>query len=126
MIIQRLIAPAVKGLSRLLRNSSGTFTCSGELADGTKHSVSTESHFYRFGPRILVIRDGQVQRLTGLFAIVTKYENGVLTRCLPALFDLEGGDELHLTGVQRKYRALNPPLLDREPMFRDGDGTCFG
>lgn len=87
------------------------------------------SHNYLslLGPRVLVLRDGKLLRLTGVFSVtIVKDERGEVRSCKPFLLTLQTGDQTYFCGAaQRKYRELYPPQDRGEPMFTDGE-VSFG
>lgn len=122
MIIQKIFAHIVRIISSLLRCSR-----SGSSSSEEGKGPGVWEHLYTFGPRVLVVRDGKLLRLTGIFSVIITYgEKGELESCNFFLLTREPGDETYFgREAQLKCQELCPRPDYSNPMFTDGS-TSFG
>lgn len=129
MIFQKLLAFAARRISSLFRLTH----MYNPYTDANGKELVNEDHLST-GPRLLVIRNGKVLRLCGLFNIVIvaersgdDYRAKPIVSCHFFYFTIQPGDEVCIgKSALRKYNELNPPQPYHEPMFQDGSGCSFG
>lgn len=119
MILQKILALFVQITSRLMRCGSD----SSPIGEG----LVSHNHLSLLGPRVLVLRDGKLLRLTGVFSVtIVKDERDRVRSCKPFLLTRQNGDQTYFgDAAQRKYQELYPQQDRGEPMFTDGE-VSFG
>ncbi|HEY0907723.1 MAG TPA: hypothetical protein VGE35_00030 [Candidatus Paceibacterota bacterium] len=82
---------------------------SSEWRPGSENAASARDYFSLIGPRMLMVRDETVVRLTGVFTVIALFdESGKLISCRPAYFMQKRGDTVIFgPRVQTEYRRLD-------------------